>query len=131
MNTVLEERRGPVQVLTIDGEKQLNVLSRALVGELRCKAEAAARDNSVRAVVITGAGQKAFCAGANLKERAAWSDDDVRRSLVELHEGLRAIAASPKPWIAAVNGLALGGGCELALATAQRSEEHSLNSSHT
>ncbi len=116
MNTVLEERRGPVQVLTIDGEKQLNVLSRALVGELRCKAEAAARDNSVRAVVITGAGQKAFCAGANLKERAAWSDDDVRRWLVELHDGLRAIEACPKPWIAAVNGLALGGGCELALA---------------
>jgi enoyl-CoA hydratase/carnithine racemase len=116
MTTVLEERRGPVQVLTIDGEKQLNVLSRALVRELRSRAEAAARDGSVRAVVITGAGHKAFCAGANLKERAAWSDDDVRRWLVELHEGLRAIEACPKPWIAAVNGLALGGGCELALA---------------
>ena len=107
---------GPVRVLTIDGEPQLNVLSRALVAELGEQAKAAAMDPGVRAVVITGAGAKAFCAGANLKERAGWSHDDVRRWLVELHAGLREIERCPKPWIAAVNGLALGGGCELALA---------------
>ena len=107
---------GPVRVLTIDGEPQLNVLSRALVAELGEQAKAAAMDPGVRAVVITGAGAKAFCAGANLKERAGWSHDDVRRWLVALHAGLREIERCPKPWIAAVNGLALGGGCELALA---------------
>jgi enoyl-CoA hydratase/carnithine racemase len=110
------EDRGAVRLLTIDGEKQLNVLSRALVAELGEEAARAASAAAVRAVVITGAGDKAFCAGANLKERQGWTEDDVRRWLVELHEGLRAIERCPKPWIAAVNGLALGGGCELALA---------------
>ena len=110
------ETRGNVLVLTIEGEPQLNVLSRALVAELGEKAKAAAGDPAVRVVVVTGRGPKAFCAGANLKERAGWTLDDVRRWLVELHEGLREIERCPKPWIAAVNGLALGGGCELALA---------------
>lgn len=110
------ETRGNVLVLTIEGEPQLNVLSRALVAALAEKAKAAASDPAVRAVVVTGRGPKAFCAGANLKERAGWTLDDVRRWLVELHDGLREIERCPKPWIAAVNGLALGGGCELALA---------------
>ena len=113
---LLRENRGNVRVLTIDGEKQLNVMSSALVQELGEEAAGAAADPGVRAVVLTGAGGKAFCAGANLKERQGWTEDDVRRWLVELHAGLRAIEKCPKPWIAAVNGLALGGGCELALA---------------
>jgi enoyl-CoA hydratase/carnithine racemase len=113
---LIREDRGPVRLLTIDGEPQLNVLSRALVAELGEEARAAAQDGSVRAVVITGKGSKAFCAGANLKERTGWTEDDVRRWLLELHAGLREIERCPKPWIAAVNGLALGGGCELALA---------------
>ena len=107
---------GPVRVLTIDGEPQLNVLSRALVAELGEHARSAAADSSVRAVVITGSGPKAFCAGANLKERNGWSHDDVRRWMVELGAGLREVERCPKPWIAAINGLALGGGLELALA---------------
>src|SRR3989441_13313312 len=115
------EDRGPVRVVTIDGEARMNVLSRALVAELAGEARRAAGDASVRAVVLTGAGSRAFCAGANLKERRGWTEDDVRRWLVELHAGLRELERCPKPWIAAVNGLALGGGCELALA---RSEEH-------
>jgi enoyl-CoA hydratase/carnithine racemase len=108
--------RGAVRVLTIDGEPRMNVLSRALVAELADHARRAAAEDSVRAVVITGAGSRAFCAGANLKERRGWTDDDIRRWLVELHAGLREIERCPKPWIAAINGLALGGGCELALA---------------
>jgi len=110
------ELQGAVLVVTIDKEPQLNVLARALVNELGEQARKAAVDNAVRAVVLTGAGPKAFCAGANLKERAGWTHDDIRRWLVELHAGLREIEKCPKPWIAAVNGLALGGGCEVALA---------------
>ncbi len=113
---LLREDRGPVRVLTIDGEKQMNVLSRGLVAELAEHARQASVENGVRAVVITGAGGRAFCAGANLKERQGWTADDVRRWLLELHAGLRAIERCAKPWIAAINGLALGGGCELALA---------------
>jgi enoyl-CoA hydratase/carnithine racemase len=110
------EDRGHVRVVTIDLEAKLNVLSRPLVAELKAEALRAAADGGVRAVVLTGAGTKAFCAGADLKERTSWTKDDVRQWLVELHEGLREIERCPKPWIAAINGLALGGGCELALA---------------
>jgi enoyl-CoA hydratase/carnithine racemase len=116
MALLLKEDRGPVRLLTIDGEKQMNVLSRALVTELAQQARQAAVEPGVRAVVVTGAGSRAFCAGANLKERQGWSEDDVRRWLVELHAGFREIERCGRPWIAAVNGLALGGGCELALA---------------
>ena len=116
MSELRTEDRGPVRVLTIEGEGRMNVLSRALVAELLAEERRAADDEQVRAVVVTGAGSRAFCAGADLKERRGWSEDDVRRWLVELHGGLREVERCPKPWIAAVNGLALGGGCELALA---------------
>ena len=108
--------RGPVRIVRIDGEARMNVLSRALVAELSTEANRAAEDSAIRAVVLTGSGTRAFCAGANLKERRGWTDDDVRAWLVELHGALREVERCPKPWIAAVNGLALGGGCELALA---------------
>jgi enoyl-CoA hydratase/carnithine racemase len=110
------EDRGAVRVLTIDGEARMNVLSRGIVAELADAARAAAATESIRAVVITGAGTRAFCAGANLKERRGWTEEDVRRWLGELHAKLREVERCPKPWIAAINGLALGGGCELALA---------------
>jgi len=116
MGELRSEDRGSVRVLTIDGEARMNVLSRGLVADLAEAARAAAADECVRAVVITGAGARAFCAGANLKERRGWTEDDVRRWLGELHAKLREVERCPKPWIAAVNGLALGGGCELALA---------------
>src|SRR5213082_565495 len=115
MGELRSEDRGSVRVLTIDGEARMNVLSRGLVADLAEAARAAAADECVRAVVITGAGSRAFCAGANLKERRGWTEDDVRRWLVELHAAMREIERCPKPWIAAINGLALGGGCELAL----------------
>ena len=108
--------RGSVRLVMIDGEARMNVLSRALVAELSAEAKRAGEDPAIRAVVLTGAGTKAFCAGANLKERRGWTDDDIRAWLVELHTALRDVEKCPKPWIAAVNGLALGGGCELALA---------------
>ena len=116
MSELRIEDRGPARIITIDKEPQLNVLSRALVAELAQQARQATVEKSLRAVVLTGAGTRAFCAGANLKERQGWTEDDVRRWLVELHAGLREIERCEKPWIAAVNGLALGGGCELALA---------------
>jgi len=116
MANLISEDRGAVRVLTIDGEAQMNVLSRALVAELAQQARQAAVETAVRAVVLTGAGRRAFCAGANLKERRGWTEDDVRGWLAELHGALRELERCPKPWIAAINGLALGGGCELALA---------------
>jgi enoyl-CoA hydratase/carnithine racemase len=116
MANLTVEDRGSVRVLTIDCADQMNVLSRPLVADLTQHARQAAVEVLVRAVVITGAGKRAFCAGANLKERQGWTEEDVRRWLVELHAAFRAIERCPKPWVAAINGLALGGGCELALA---------------
>ena len=116
MANLIAEDHGPVRVLAIDGEAQMNVLSRALVAELGQQARQAAVEQTLRAVVITGVGKRAFCAGANLKERQGWTEDDVRHWLLELHAAFREIERCPKPWIAAINGLALGGGCELALA---------------
>jgi enoyl-CoA hydratase/carnithine racemase len=116
MPEIRTEDRGHTRILTIDKEQQMNVLSRALVAELGQHARQATVEDRIRAVILTGSGHRAFCAGANLKERASWTDDDVRRWLVELHNGMREIERCTKPWIAAINGLALGGGCELALA---------------
>src|SRR5438067_13280635 len=116
MPEIRAETRGEVRIRTIDNPAQMNVLSRPMVAELGQQARQAAVEPGIRAVVITGSGSRAFCAGANLKERQGWTEDDVRRWLVELHAGLREIERCPKPWIAAINGLALGGGCELALA---------------
>src|SRR6266481_3253777 len=110
MANLIVEDRGSVRVLTIDCADQMNVLSRPLVAELAQHARQAAVQLDVRAVVITGAGKRAFCAGANLKERQGWSEDDVRQWLIDLHGALREIERCSKPWIAAINGLALGGG---------------------
>ncbi len=76
----------------------------------------AAADSAVRALLIVASGDRAFCAGADLKERAGWSDDEVRKQLLWYRTELGALDASPKPVIAAMNGAALGGGLEVALA---------------
>jgi enoyl-CoA hydratase/carnithine racemase len=110
------ERRGGVEVWTLDGEGRRNSLTVALVAELQGLLERAAGDRALRAVIVTGAGDKAFCAGADLKERARMGPDEVHRFHAALRGALRAIEAAPQPYIAALNGAALGGGLELALA---------------
>jgi enoyl-CoA hydratase len=110
------EREGPVEVWTIDGEARRNSISRAMLRELNEHLARARGDRALRCVVLTGAGDKAFCAGADLKERASMSADDVHAFHEGLRGALRAIEAAPQPFVAALNGAALGGGLELALA---------------
>jgi enoyl-CoA hydratase/carnithine racemase len=112
----LVERRGAVERWTIQGEARRNSLTMAMLAELSAHLAHAAGDRSLRAVVLTGAGDRAFCAGADLKERARMGDAEVATFHRALRGALGAIEALPQPVVAALNGAALGGGLELALA---------------
>jgi methylglutaconyl-CoA hydratase len=112
---ILVEQRGGVVVWTIDRADRANALSRPTLMAFGKLAREAAVNPSVRAIVVTGSGDKAFCAGADLKERQGMTDDDVRVQVQLYRSELGPLDRSPKPVVAAVNGAALGGGLELAL----------------
>lgn len=105
-----------VAVLELHRPDRMNALSGDLVDALFESMDRVARDPAVRVLILTGAGDRAFCAGADLKERKGMSEADVYRTVRRLRALTNAIAAVPKPVIAAINGYALGGGLELALA---------------
>jgi len=116
MTELAVERRGAVEVWTIQGEARRNSLTMALLRELAERVHAAGEDRALRAVVLTGAGDRAFCAGADLKERARMSDAEVHAFHAAVRDGFSGIERAPQPFVAALNGAALGGGLELALA---------------
>jgi len=116
MGTFREERRGAVEIWTLDAEDTRNAISRAVLAEFEARVARVAAGHDVRVVIVTGAGDKAFCAGADLKERATMSEAEVRAFLGGLRRTLRALETSDAVYIAAINGSALGGGTELALA---------------
>src|SRR5690349_19511062 len=109
------ERRGNVGVLVIDRADRRNALSRETLYALGRLGKELVDDANVRAIVLTGAGDKAFCAGADLKERQGMSPDDVRKQVGLYRSELAVLDHSPKPVVAAINGVAFGGGLELAL----------------
>jgi len=112
---ILEERQDRVVLLTLNRPEVMNSFNFALLRELGEKVELFQWDPEVRVIIITGAG-KAFCAGADLKERATMPEDQVRKFIFTLRSLFTFIELMNKPVIAAVNGIALGGGTELALA---------------
>jgi enoyl-CoA hydratase/carnithine racemase len=112
---VLRHREEGVAEIMLDRPEAMNSISSELARALiRACAEAAAAPE-VRAVVLSAAGERAFCAGADLKERAGMSDADLLRQRHLFRAAFGAVLALPQPAIAAVHGFALGGGCELAL----------------
>ena len=103
-------------VLTLNRPEVMNSFNFPMLLALKERVEAVHFDPEVRVVIIVGAGQKAFCAGADLKERATMSEAQVREFIFTIRNLFTFIEYLNKPVIAAVNGIALGGGTELALA---------------
>ena len=110
------EQEGAVAVVTINRPAVLNALSEAVLREIESAFDALAADAGVRAIVLTGAGEKAFVAGADIKELAAQTPVSGRETARRGQRLFTKIEQLGKPVIAAINGFALGGGCELALA---------------
>src|SRR6476660_6982144 len=117
---LLIERDGPVAIVTVNRPKVLNALNTQTLDELRRAILELKHDESVRAVVLTGAGEKAFIAGADINELATQSPTSGREHAIRGQHVLDLIEHMGKPVIAAINGYALGGGCELAMACTLR-----------
>jgi len=110
------ERDGAVAVVIVNRPEALNALDAETNAALLAAVTQLSHDASVRAVVLTGAGDKAFVAGADVAEMQGFSPLQAEEFALLGHRLCTAIEGAPQPWIAAVNGFALGGGCELALA---------------
>jgi methylglutaconyl-CoA hydratase len=110
------ERQSSTAWVAMQRPEAANALSRALVARLHAELELLRAAPDLTAVVISGLEGKAFCAGADLKERLAMSLDETRTFLDELGALVNAVADFPRPVIAAISGVALGGGLEIALA---------------
>jgi enoyl-CoA hydratase/carnithine racemase len=107
---------GLVAWVTVDNRAKLNLLGGRLIGELRAAFEALAAEPGLRAVVLTGAGARAFIGGADIGEMAALTPETARRFITGLHRLCTAIQALPVPVIARIQGYCLGAGLEVAAA---------------
>jgi len=115
--TIISEKDGGICTLTINRPEKLNALNKNVVTELSSALEDALFDTTVKSILITGAGEKAFVAGADISEFSLLDKDGGKMLAQKGQEAVfNRIENSPKPIIAAVNGFALGGGCELAMA---------------
>jgi enoyl-CoA hydratase len=117
---LLVEQSGAVAVVTVNRPKVLNALNAATLDELRRAALDMKRDDSVRVVVLTGAGEKSFIAGADINELAVQTPVNGREHALQGQHVFDLFENLGKPVIAAINGYALGGGCELAMACTLR-----------
>jgi enoyl-CoA hydratase/carnithine racemase len=114
---LLSEQQDGVAVLTLNRPEVMNAFNFPLLHALKAKIEDIRFNPAVRVIIVTGQGERAFCAGADLKERTTLSPIQVREYIFTIRNLFTAIEQLNKPVIAAINGVALGGGTELALAT--------------
>lgn len=115
MDGVTLRRDGHVAEIVLDRPEALNALSTAMARRLAAACAEVAADASARAVVLSAAGEKAFCVGADLKERNAMTDDEILAQRPIFRAAFGGVLNLPQPVVAAVHGYALGGGCEFAL----------------
>ena len=116
LQNILYEKKGPIAYVTLNRPKVLNALSQAVFSELKEVFGDARDDASVRGVILTGSGDKAFAAGADIAEMSTSTGVQAEESTRHAQAVTELIENLGKPVIAAVNGFALGGGCELAMA---------------
>jgi len=114
--TLLTELTNNILLITINRPDKLNALNKTVISELQQATEEIAKNPEVKSAVITGAGAKAFVAGADISEFSGASKEDGKRLAKIGQDVFFAIENCSKPIVAAVNGFALGGGCELAMA---------------
>lgn len=118
--TLLFEQEGPIVTLTLNRPEVLNALNLQLFDDLERAFKGIERDSSVHVILLTGAGEKAFAAGADIAELATLNSEAAEAKALRGQSVLTLIEASTRPVIACINGFALGGGCELALACTLR-----------
>lgn len=116
MESILLEITNHIAIVTINRSAALNAFNYETLLELQDKVESIRVNPDIRVVIFTGAGDKAFSVGADLKERKNLNDEQVKRNLYKINEVFNAIDQLPQPTLAAINGFAFGGGMELALA---------------
>jgi enoyl-CoA hydratase len=120
LQNLIVDREGPTAIVTVSRPKVLNALNAQTLDELRRVMLALRRDDEVRVVIVTGAGEKSFVAGADINELAVQNPVSGRDHALSGQHVFDVIENLGKPVIAAINGYALGGGCELALACTLR-----------
>jgi enoyl-CoA hydratase/carnithine racemase len=116
-NVLLVEEDAGIATLTLNRPEVMNSFNFSLLHALRDQIESFRFRRDLRVIIITGSGEKAFCSGADLKERATLGPDQVREYIYTIRNLFTSIEELNKPVIAAVNGIALGGGTELSLAS--------------
>src|SRR5579872_6438127 len=119
-NIRLETGVDGIATVTVNRPEKLNALDRETMGELADAFTRVREDAAIRALIVTGAGEKAFVAGADVNELAVLSPIEAHALALRGQAIFRALETTPKPTVAAVNGFALGGGLELAMSCAIR-----------
>jgi enoyl-CoA hydratase len=119
-NILFEAGRDGIALLTVNRPEKLNALNRDTITELEDALARAERERAVRALVVTGAGPKAFVAGADIKELSELTPPEAQAVALRGQKLFRRLEAMPKPSVAAINGFALGGGLELAMSCTLR-----------
>ncbi len=115
-NNILTTVENNILTITINRETKLNALNIETLQEIKKAVSDAQSDNKVKGIILTGAGTKAFAAGADISEFVNFNEKEGTKMSADGHSVMNTIEQSAKPVIAAVNGFALGGGCELAMA---------------